>query len=71
MLAVCVGENMASTPTTEPGIATVEEVAAWLSFQEGWPVSAEEVRRVEALTLRKLRAEFRRRGLTVKDLASS
>jgi hypothetical protein len=49
--------------------ATHEEVAYWLSVSEGRPMSIQDVRRIETQALRKLRAEFARRGLGVKDLA--
>jgi len=48
--------------------ATVEEVAAWLSAQEGRPVTIHEVRRIEVQALRKLRQMLQERGLTTGDL---
>ena len=48
--------------------ATVEEVAAWLSFSEGREVTIHEVRRIEAQALRKLRLELQQRGLGVGAL---
>jgi len=47
---------------------TDEEVAAWLSAEEGHPVPLNEVRGIIYKALRKLRAEFMRRGLTEDDL---
>lgn len=64
-----------STPETAaveiapmPIEATVEEVAAWLSAEEGRPVSINEVRRVEFQALRKLRRAFAARGMGPRDL---
>lgn len=48
--------------------ATPEEVAAELSRIEGRPVSVEEVRRIEAAAVRKLRKIFTSRGLTLANL---
>jgi DNA-directed RNA polymerase sigma subunit (sigma70/sigma32) len=48
--------------------ATVEEVAAWLSIAEGRTVSIQEVRRIEAQALRKLRQALGERGLSATDL---
>lgn len=48
--------------------ATVEEVAAWLSFHEGRKVTIHEVRRIEMQALQKLRIELQRRGLAGSDL---
>jgi len=44
--------------------ASVEQVAARLSAAEGRAVSVQEVRRIEAQALRKLRHELIRRGLS-------
>ena len=52
----------------EMTVATVEEVAEWLSFSEGGEVTVHEVRRVEAQALRKLRMEIARRGLSLAIL---
>lgn len=48
--------------------ATVEEVAAWLSISEGREVTIQEVRRIEALALRKVRQSLRERGLSAAEL---
>lgn len=48
--------------------ATVEEVAAQLSFAEGREVTIHEVRRIEAQALRKLRHLLQGRGLAPADL---
>lgn len=47
---------------------TSEEVAAWLSIQEGCTVTVLDVRRIEAQALRKLRNALHGRGLTLDDL---
>lgn len=47
---------------------TDEEIAAWLSASEGQPVSVLEVRVLYHRALRKLRAEFLKRGLQASDL---
>jgi DNA-directed RNA polymerase sigma subunit (sigma70/sigma32) len=54
---------MTLTLPAESG-ATIEEVAAWLSLNEGRTVTVAEVRQIEGRALRKLRAEFMRRGLS-------
>lgn len=48
--------------------ATVEEVAAQLSFAEGREVTIHEVRRIEAQALRKLRQMLSGRGLVASEL---
>lgn len=52
----------------EMTVATAEEVAEHLSLQEGSPVSAEEVRRIEAGAFRKLRKILAALGLTPANL---
>lgn len=69
MLTVCVGDSAATSSSDASLFNTVEEVAAQLSIQEGRRVTCDEVRQIEARALRKLRAEFARRGLGVGDLA--
>jgi len=49
-------------------VATVEEVAEWLSFAEGREVTIHEVRRIEAQALRKLRRMLQERGLGAGEL---
>lgn len=48
--------------------ATVEEVAATLSFQEGRQVTVNEVRALEYRAIMKLRRELINRGLLAADL---
>lgn len=48
--------------------ASEEEIAAWLSAEEGRPVSVYEVRCIVARALRKLRQICRERGLSPADL---
>jgi hypothetical protein len=48
--------------------ATVEEVAATLSFQEGRKVTVNEVRALEYRAIMKLRRELIIRGLAAEDL---
>lgn len=48
---------------------TEEEIAAALSEEEGRPVSVGEVRRIEAIALRKLRRLLEARGLSPENLA--
>lgn len=56
-------------PTSIDG-ATDEEVAAWLSKEEGRAVSVVEVRRIVIRALRKLQASLAHRGVRcVADLA--
>lgn len=57
-----------SGPVETLDTATTEEVAAELSRIEGRPVSVEEVRRIEAAAVRKLRKIFTSRGLTLVNL---
>lgn len=65
----CLSAMLATSAPLQTFEATVEEVAEWLSLNEGRRVSIDEVRQIEAKALRKLRAEFARRGLGVTDLA--
>ncbi|WP_301101098.1 hypothetical protein [Propionivibrio sp.] len=56
-------------PKASEGFAhTAEEVAAWLSAQEGRTVTIVDVWKIEAQALRKLRAEFARRRMSSRDL---
>lgn len=48
--------------------ATEEEVAAWLSANEGRKVTVQEVRRISAQALRKLRRALDARGLGNAEL---
>ncbi|WP_345798407.1 hypothetical protein [Castellaniella sp. MT123] len=48
--------------------ATDEEIAAWLSKQEGRPVTVAEVRRVVAGAMHRVRRELLMRGFTPDDL---
>lgn len=48
--------------------ATAEEVAAALSMEEGRPVSVEEIRRIEAGAMRKVRKILSALGLTPANL---
>lgn len=60
----------ADTPTTrgDEVHATLEEVAAALSEEEGHTVTAQEVRRIEFMALRKLRRILQARGLSLRNL---
>ncbi len=49
-------------------VATAEEVAERLSVQEGRAVSVEEVRRIEACAMRKVRKMLSSMGLTSANL---
>ncbi|WP_417276400.1 hypothetical protein [Castellaniella sp.] len=48
--------------------ATDEEIAAWLSNQEGRPVTVAEVRRLVAGAMHRVRRELLMRGFTPDDL---
>lgn len=52
----------------EMTVATAEEVAEWLSVQEGRPVTVQEVRRLEAGAIRKVRKTLAAMGLTGANL---
>ena len=63
------GQRIKGDNVTPGEPATIEEVAAALSVEEGREVSPQEVREIESRALRKLRQEMARRHLRLEDLA--